>query len=167
MKEKECNCWQKDKCSKKKMACAECGKETKKLYPTHQNGCRGFYCCCKDCHDEIRDRRAQEDWKYHTALIGTDEIHCIKCSSEVSYKDITDGSESDVTITCPKCTFKFTLYHGEFPDEDPGEYEWEMQWKEWNKQIKEWKENGKKGRRPSSPEEEAMYDKIYRKYGEC
>lgn len=80
---------------------------------------------CEPCKIKLNEIADQDCWNYATSLIGTQEIHCIKCKTELMPKDISSlyTDEEKVSFQCPnqKCKLEFTIYHGE-PD-DPREYD--------------------------------------------
>jgi len=75
---------------------------------------------CKECYEKKLKHDDLECWSYATVLIGSKEIHCIKCTTQLSEENITSThTDSDrISLKCHQCKLEFTIYHGEPGDGD-------------------------------------------------
>lgn len=81
---------------------------------------------CKECLEKQRDKDDERIWRDVLSLIGTDELHCLKCTQKLSKENISN-TYTDIDRTsfkCPQCQLDFTIYHGEYScdewfEEDP------------------------------------------------
>lgn len=164
-KEESCKrCIHKQYCKREKDTCDKCGKKVSEFYAISPFGV-GYSCYCKECYEKFRDQESLDSWRYATLLIKTDKIHCIKCKSELTHKNIVDYEEDQISVKCPECELKFAIWHGVPPD-DYMDYQEEQESREYCQRIKEWRANGEKGPCPESPEERRLREALISKYGE-
>ena len=166
-KEELCKrCIHRQYCKIDKDTCDKCGEKVSEFYPFSFFGYGyGDSCYCKECYEIFRDKEAQDYWKCAILLIKTDEIHCIKCKSELTHKNLVGTDVDRIDVKCPECKLEFTIYHGE-PTDDYMDYQEEQEGREYCQRVKAWKANGEKGPRPESPEERRLRKALIAKYGE-
>jgi len=166
-KEELCKrCIHRQYCKLDKDTCDKCGEKVSEFYPFSPYGCGYGTCYCKDCYEKFRDQENQDYWKCATLLIKTDKIHCIKCKSELTHKNLGDTDIDRISVKCPECKLEFTIYHGEPDDGGYMDYLEEQEGKEYCQRVKDWKANGEKGPRPETPEESRLREFYISKYGE-
>ena len=165
-KEELCKrCIHRQYCKLEKDTCDKCGEKVSEFYPFSIYGC-GYSCYCKGCYEILRDQEGQEYWNYAIMLIKTDKIHCIKCKSELTHKNLVDYEEDRISLKCQKCKLEFTIWHGEPYDGGYMDYLEEQEGREYSQCVKEWKARGEKGPRPETPEEGRLRQALVAKYGE-
>lgn len=165
-KEELCKiCVHRQYCKLDKDTCDKCGEKVSELYPFSPSGFGYGICYCKGCYEKFRDQENQGYWEYAIRLIKTDKIHCIKCKSELTHKNLIETEEDRISVKCPECKLEFTIYHGEYIDEYM-DYQEEQEGREYCQRVKDWKANGEKGPRPESPEEGRLRRALIAKYGE-
>lgn len=167
-KEELCKrCVHKQYCKMEKDTCDKCGEKVSEFYPFSFFGCGyGDSCYCKECYEKFRDQEAQDSWKCAISLIKTDKIHCIKCKSVLTHKNLVDYEEDRISLKCQNCKLEFTIWHGEPYDGGYMDYLEEQEGREYSQRVKEWEEKGEKGPRPESPEEGRLRQALISKYGE-
>jgi len=158
-------CPQKDHCKADKTICDKCKEEVDIFYPINVWDCR-IACYCLKCKQEYIDNENQQYWSLGKSLVGTDKIHCIKCKTELTYKNLSDSDEDRFSVYCPECKLEFTLYHG-YPDSNEQDYLEEKEWKDFSERMQSWKEQGSDPRRkPEDPEERQIRESLVARYGE-
>lgn len=151
---------------KRNKICAICKKSITEKEAVPYCDALGIIGIHKECKEKVMDAEWQDSWNCALFFIKTDKIHCIKCATELSYKNISDPFSDDVKISvkCHKCNLEFTIWHG-------GPDEWDYydlnnikRFEQFKKQIENAEKHGLP--LPRTPEEKRIDKANLRKYGE-